>query len=259
MRHHFLTIVVLSAMVCLAMPANLNAQYRRARPASGRDAASSIDRGFDGSRDAELRKNREWDVKVPCSRTETRYHTQMVGSLNDNKVGSRTVPHEVVVHFAEMGQIRAKFVGLKGTTVTLLYESGSLPSQRSVNYRKGVEYKFQISAFSREDRAFFQWVKETAKKKNAKGLFELNALSNVGTEGVLTGEIKLVKAINSETALMRQVYDTDAGTISWDFTLKIPTKDIPETFPGLFKVTSKDVVERSENESQPVKRTHLGG
>ena len=63
---------------------------------------------------------------------------------------------------------------------------------------------------------------------------------------MLTGEVKPVKVLDEQSALVHQVYHTDAGTISWDFTLRQPTKFLPETFYGLYKITKKDVVERSE-------------
>jgi hypothetical protein len=158
---------------------------------------------------------------------------------------SISVPHAVVVHFAAMGQIRAKFVDYKGAKVALCYESGQLPAKKSVDYRRGVEYQFPYAAFSDADKAILKWIKDTAKKKNSGGLFELNALSRIGTEGVLTGEVKSVKVLDERTALMHQLYQTDSGTISWDFTLRIPTKLMPETFSGRYKITKKDVVERS--------------
>ena len=44
---------------------------------------------------------------------------------------------------------------------------------------------------------------------------------------------------------MHQVYHTPSGTISWDFTLRLSTKSLSNTFSGLYKITKKDVVEQS--------------
>ena len=207
----------------------------KAQPASKRD----------GSRDADIYEVRQWNVKVPCSRTDTKYHSEMTGTPRTG-FHSVSVPQTVVVRFTEMAQIRATFVDSRGARVTLRYESGQLPAKKLVEYQKGIEYKFPYGSFSDADKTLLKWIKAASQKKNSDGLLELNALSRVGTEGVLTGEVRPVKVIDERSALMHQIYHTDAGTISWDFTLRLPTNSLPETLSGLFKITKKDVVERSE-------------
>ena len=117
----------------------------------------------------------------------------MTPSTPGNIARFYSVPYTAVVHSAELGQIKGTFVDYTGTTVTLRYEDGQLPANKSVNYQKGKEYKFHYTAFSDKDKELLKWIKDTSRKKNCDGLYELNALSSVGTEGVLTGEIKRVK------------------------------------------------------------------
>jgi hypothetical protein len=118
----------------------------------------------DPASDSDIHAVRVWNVKIPCARTETKVHTDM--AVSPRGVAPMNVSKNVLVRYAEMAPIRARFVDYKNGKVTLRYEDGQLPAQKLIDYKRGVEYTFLYSAFSEADKAFLKRIKEAAKKKS---------------------------------------------------------------------------------------------